>query len=164
MSIGWAESYTGGLRKRIGHDPLIVPSVRAIIQDDKGRVLFLKGRKGWAMPAGSIELNESIYDTLKREVIEEVGIDVLSATVIAIYTSKPVMTNKFNDQYQMFEILFRVDKWSGVPFNEEAEYREGGFFDLENLPINPESNDYWSNHFREVFEDYKHFNGQLILK
>lgn len=72
----WNDSYVGQIRKMIGHQKLIHPSVRAIIQDEEGKVLFIerKGQNRWGMPAGSMELDESIYETLKREVKEETGL------------------------------------------------------------------------------------------
>jgi 8-oxo-dGTP pyrophosphatase MutT (NUDIX family) len=65
----WEDSYVGQLRKLIGHKKLIHPSVRAIIQDKNGRVLFIKrkGQNRWGMPAGSMELGESIYETLREK-------------------------------------------------------------------------------------------------
>ncbi|MBA4495395.1 NUDIX domain-containing protein [Paenactinomyces guangxiensis] len=161
MSIRWEDSYIGKLRRLVEHHPLIVPSIRAIIQDEQGRVLFLKG-EGWKMPAGSIELGESIYDTLKREVKEETGLDVISATLIAIYTSKPIITNRFGDQYQMFEFLFRVDEWSGTLLTETDETTEAKFLHIDERPV--DRNGYWGEHFTEIFEDLKSYNGCLILK
>jgi hypothetical protein len=76
-TISWEESYLGQLRKLIGRKKIIHPSVRAIIQDEKGRVLFIerKVENRWGMPAGSMELDESIFETLEREVAEFFSLD-----------------------------------------------------------------------------------------
>lgn len=66
MSTSWSESYSGQLRKLVGHQKLIIPSIRGIIQDEHGRIL---------LPAGGIELNESIFECLQREVKEEAGFE-----------------------------------------------------------------------------------------
>ena len=70
MGISWEESYLGQLRSIVGHQMLIAPAARAIIQDEKGRILFVKrsDNGAWVMPAGGMELHESIFDCLKREV------------------------------------------------------------------------------------------------
>lgn len=67
MAIGWEDSYVGHLRKKVGHQMLIAPAARAIIEDDAGRLLFVKrsDNGAWVMPAGGMELHESIYDCLK---------------------------------------------------------------------------------------------------
>jgi 8-oxo-dGTP pyrophosphatase MutT (NUDIX family) len=161
MSIGYDESYVGQLRKLVGHNPLIVPSIRAIVSNDEEKVLFIKGRS-WSMPAGSIELGESINSTLVREVKEETGLDVIKATLIAIYTSKPLMTNKFGDQYQMFEFSFKVDEWKGELLKQTHETTDAGFFSIEERPVARDG--YWGEHFTEALEDYRNYNGELILK
>jgi len=74
--MNWEESYIGKLRNFVGHQKLIVPSIRAIIEDTNGNILFIerKGEGRWSMPAGSIELDESIFECLVREVKEETGL------------------------------------------------------------------------------------------
>ncbi len=95
------ESYLGQLRKLVGSRTLISPGARAIIRDEQGRLLLIRrsDNGAWGMPAGSMELHESILDCLKREVWEETGLEVLQATPIALYTeprfafiSNPVMS------------------------------------------------------------------------
>jgi 8-oxo-dGTP pyrophosphatase MutT (NUDIX family) len=73
MKTDWSESYTGKLRALVGHQKLIIPSIRAAIYDDDGRMLYIKRRDSekWALPAGAIELNESIFECLQREVRQE---------------------------------------------------------------------------------------------
>lgn len=162
MSIPYEDSYVGHIRKAVGHAPLIVPSVRAIITNETGQVLFLQGSGHWGMPAGSIELGESIYDTLKREVLEETGLVVVHAKLLAIYTGKPVVTNRFSDQYQMFEFLFHVDQWMGELIRHTAETTDAKFFTIEDRPVAREG--FWGEHYTEVFKDYQHYCGSIILK
>ncbi len=59
----------------------IVTSVVAVIVDDEDRVLLTKRSippflDMWVMPGGKINLGESILVALKREVHEEVGLEV----------------------------------------------------------------------------------------
>lgn len=161
-SISFQDSYVGQLRNLVGHSPLIVPSVRAIITNDEGKVLFIKGKDNWGMPAGSIEIGESIYETLQREVKEETGLDIVSATLIAIYTGKEVVTNKWNDKYQMFEFLFKVDSWSGEVVSKTNETTDAEFFYIDERPVARDG--YWGEHFTELFEDFNNYSGNLILK
>ncbi|MEE6452644.1 hypothetical protein RAH41_18935 [Gottfriedia acidiceleris] len=55
--MNWEESYIGKLRNFVGHQKLIVPSIRAIIEDTNGNILFIerKGEGRWSMPA--VQLN-----------------------------------------------------------------------------------------------------------
>ncbi len=69
----WEETYEGQLRKLAGPRQLILPAARAVILDSSGRALFVRRSDNgqWVMPAGSLEVNESIVDCLRREVREE---------------------------------------------------------------------------------------------
>ena len=59
----------------------IVTSVVAVIVDDEGRVLLTRRsippfQDLWVMPGGKIDLGEPILEALKREVYEEVGLEI----------------------------------------------------------------------------------------
>ena len=88
MSTDYHQSYLGKLRKLIGKHKIFAIAARAIILDEDDRLLLVRrtDNGAWAMPAGSIELEESILDCVKREVLEETGLTVLSAYPIAIYS------------------------------------------------------------------------------
>jgi 8-oxo-dGTP diphosphatase len=68
----------------------IVTSVVAVILDDTERVLLTRRsippfKNLWVMPGGKIELGESILDALRREVREEVGIEVEVDDLIDVF-------------------------------------------------------------------------------
>jgi mutator protein MutT len=54
-----------------------VPTVRAIIQNEEGKVLFLKradgdyGAGGWCLPGGKVEYGETVEEAVLKEVWEE---------------------------------------------------------------------------------------------
>jgi len=77
------QSYIQDLRLKVGHDRLMVPSVAAIIHDDRGRLLLQRkaGSEGWSLPAGAIELGDSPEEALNREVFEETGLKVVWASL-----------------------------------------------------------------------------------
>ena len=55
------------------------PTVGALILNDKGEILLAKSVKWkdkYTVPGGHIELGESIKEALKREIKEEVGLDI----------------------------------------------------------------------------------------
>ena len=84
----YEESYVGQLRKLAGERILLTPGVRGLIHDEDGRILFIRRRDNgkWGVSAGSVELKETVFEALKREVEEETGLHVVSATLIAIYS------------------------------------------------------------------------------
>ncbi|XEC96676.1 NUDIX domain-containing protein [Paenibacillus tarimensis] len=166
MSGSWHDSYIGKLRKVVGTKKIIVNSVRAILLDDEGRALFIKrrGDTKWGMPAGAMELDESVFDAMKREVKEETGLDVLEATLIAIYSSPTTQTftDRWGNEHHVIEYLFRVDKWTGALEKETSESVDAEFYPLDNFP--QASSELFARHHDRVFKDYKKFDGKLILE
>ena len=68
----------------------IVTSVVAVIVDDDGRVLLTRRsiqpfQDLWVMPGGKIDLGEPILEALKREVHEEVGIEIEVGELIDVF-------------------------------------------------------------------------------
>jgi 8-oxo-dGTP diphosphatase len=62
-------------------------SVGAVITDDDGRVLVIQRRDNgkWQLPGGVLELDESIYQGLCREVLEETGVTVEPGRLTGVY-------------------------------------------------------------------------------
>ena len=159
----WEESYLGQLRKLVGSRILICPGARAIIRDERGRLLLIRrsDNGAWGMPAGSMELHESILGCLKREVWEETGLEVLQATPIALYTEpRFTFTTAFGDQIQLFALAFRVDRWQGAVVTSTDETTHARFFALDELPTDLPAL------YRETLADLEQYEqtGQFILK
>lgn len=130
-------SYIQGLRRFIGHERVITPGVRAIIRDSAGRLLMQRrGDFGtWGLPAGGIELDESVATALTREVAEETGLQVIRATPFGIYSDPSyAVTYPNGDQIQPFTLAFLVDEWSGELVADGDETLQLTFFPLDALP------------------------------
>lgn len=66
------------LRSKIGHDPLPLPGVIAVVLDDHDRVLLVRrsDTSDWALTTGCLEPGEQPAAGAIREVHEETGLDV----------------------------------------------------------------------------------------
>ena len=66
--------------------------VRGIILNEMGQILLLHSNKhnGFSIPGGTVEENESIRDTVIREVYEETGAEIIPIKIVGKYyhTSK----------------------------------------------------------------------------
>ena len=157
-------SYIGALRRQIGHQKIIAPGVRAVIRDPDGRVLLQRrGDFGtWGLPAGGLELDETVSDALAREVREETGLIVGRAVPFGIYSDPAYsVTYPNGDQTQPFTIAFLVEEWGGIPTGDGDETLELGFFALDALP--PEEAIHPPH--RQALRDVRAFlaNGILIV-
>ncbi|MEV0730381.1 NUDIX domain-containing protein [Polymorphospora sp. NPDC050346] len=161
--LPWAESYLGQLRALAGDRTLMFVGSRAVVRDDGGRVLLIERSDNgiWALPAGAMELGESISDCVIREVWEETGLTATGVTPFAFYTGPDYThTNMYGHNYQLFVVAFRVDRWEGELARVTTESTDAGFFaaDAVPAPISPV--------VAEVLADLATFEetGQLLMK
>ena len=157
----YEQSYLGQLRQLIGKQKIFAITARAIVRDDEGWVLLVQrtDNRQWVMPAGSMELEESILETCQREVYEESGLIVESATLIAVYSNpRYSFVTTYGDPYQMISFVFWVDRWAGDLQTKTDETLDAQFFPLNDLPsnINPL--------YLETLEDLAQFDGTVIVK
>lgn len=59
-------------------EQLFQVGVKALIEDEMGRVLLLKNRDFWDMPGGRMDQGEDVRQTLERELTEEIGVNELA--------------------------------------------------------------------------------------
>ncbi|MEO3781378.1 NUDIX domain-containing protein [Micromonospora sp. B11E3] len=137
MSISWADSYVGQLRALAGDRTLMFVGARAVVRDNAGRLLLIRRSDNgqWAMPAGAMELGESIADCAVREVREETGLRALRVGAFALYTGPDrTHTNMYGHTYQVFTVAFRVEDWDGDLARVTDETTDAGFFPRDRLP------------------------------
>jgi ADP-ribose pyrophosphatase len=76
------------------------PAVAVFIEDDDGRVLFVRvcryptGETGWELPAGGLETGESLLDAARREVHEETGYECRDYQHVYTYHPMPGFADK----------------------------------------------------------------------
>lgn len=135
--ISWAESYLGQLRALAGDRVLMFVGARAVIRDAAGRVLLIQRADNahWALPAGAMELGESIAECAVREVWEETGLRASALTPFAFYTGAHyTFTNTYGHTYQHFIVAFRVDAWQGEVLTSTDETTDAAFYPDGQLP------------------------------
>lgn len=152
--------YIQTLRQSVGNSLIHLPGVRALIFNEQEEIL-LQHRTDmpmWGLPAGAVELNESVFEALKREVEEETSLQVITAEPMALY-SGPTQRFRYpnNDEIQCFSVAFIVRKWHGQPRADGVEGSEVRFFSLSQLPEN-----LVPIHQRTI-EDYKKYDRMLLL-
>jgi 8-oxo-dGTP pyrophosphatase MutT (NUDIX family) len=77
--------YLAALRRRLGHDLILVPSVTALVRNDAGEILFARSRESgrWQTLGGAVDPDESPADAARREAFEEAGVAIELGPILA---------------------------------------------------------------------------------
>jgi ADP-ribose pyrophosphatase YjhB (NUDIX family) len=154
------EPYIGQIQVKYGHDIVIEPGVRIIVRDSSGRILLVRraDKKGWEIPAGCVEPDESIIEAARREVFEITGLSVGSLRPFAYY-SDPVYQLECpgGEKIQQYTMAFLTEDFSGKLLKSTDEIFDSGFFFINNLPEIDDAH-------IETVQDLFRYEGSIILK
>lgn len=100
----------------------------AVIIDDSGRVLLLKHRfrpgSGWGIPGGFIEAGEQPEEALRRELLEEIDLELDFPRVLLVRSlARP----------RQIEIIYS-GRPRGTPEPQGMEIKEAAWFSPDALP------------------------------
>lgn len=105
-------------------------SVGAIVTNSEGKVLLLdhvlRPASGWGIPGGFINKNEQPAEAVKREICEEIGLEIENIKMVKAHTYR-----------RHVEILFRAEA-DGEGKVQSLEIKQLKWFPLDEMP--PEMN------------------------
>lgn len=100
--------------------PKHIQVAAAVIKNHSGQIFITQRHEGshlaglWEFPGGKVELNETPFEALQRELFEEVDIIIHQASLITtiehIYPTRTITLS-----------VYLVDEWDGVPFSAEGQ-------------------------------------------
>ncbi len=124
-----------GLMKEVARHLLRRPvvGIAAAARTDDGRwVLIRRGDTGeWALPGGTLEWGETLRDGLRRELLEEAGVERMEIERVVGVFSRPDRDPRFHAVTVV--VVTRVDAPSRPPMNP-LEIREVRLFTDDELP------------------------------
>ncbi|GIE76474.1 NUDIX hydrolase [Actinoplanes philippinensis] len=126
------------LRAKIGHAPLPLNGVVAVVLDDRNRVLL--GRRSdtsdWALITGCLEPGEQPAEGARREVLEETGVTVQVERLLSI-EALDLSVAPNGDQVHWLAIGFRCRAVAGDARVNDDESIEVAWFDPDAMPPLP---------------------------
>jgi ADP-ribose pyrophosphatase YjhB (NUDIX family) len=104
--------------------------VLGLVVDEAGRILLVEHtyRHGWYLPGGGVRRKEPLDDSLRRELREEVGIELTGEPrLLGIYWN-------FAERKSDYAAVFVVEHWRRSPARS-FEIAADGFFAPGELPL-----------------------------
>ncbi len=127
------------LRAMVGHHPLWLSGVSAVVVHDDGRVLL--GRRSdtgaWAVPSGILEPGEQPAEAVVREVAEETGVTARVERLVAVRSETEPVRYPNGDVCQYLDLAFLCRWVAGEPRVGDDESTEVAWFSPDALPPLP---------------------------
>ena len=100
---------------------ILIKDGKILLQRRNNPTKYFCGMLG--MPAGHLEANENVYEALKREMKEELDIDVMNSKIVQVMN-----VNGIIDVYD--EYFFVCDYTGEIKNNEENNTSSIGWYDI----------------------------------
>lgn len=122
------------LREKVGHAPLWMPGVTAVVVDRTRVLLVRRSDNGeWAPVTGIIDPEEEPARAAVREVLEETGV-VAEVSRLAGVGVSPLRAHANGDLAAYLNLTFRCEYVSGDALVGDDESFEVGWFERDALP------------------------------
>lgn len=129
--------YYKNLRDKLGPDLLFMPSVAAVVRNEKNEILFIRKENEvtWGLPAGAIEMGETPSIAVKREVYEETGLHVNAERILGVFGGEKYRyTYRNGHQVEYIVTVFECSIIDGELNGLDGEAVELRFFTEEEIP------------------------------
>jgi len=134
--------YLRGVREKVGHDLLLLPSAAVVLHDEKMRILLcLHADKNiWVTPGGLIEPGEQPGDAAIRETCEETGLVIELTGILGVYGGASLIIDYANgDRAAYVGTIFRGKITGGTLRPDGDETLDVRWFSREELKRVPHS-------------------------
>lgn len=129
-------NYVAELRALVGTRPLILPGTSVLILNPAGQVLLVERTDvdGWGLPGGLMEPGESFEEVGRREVREELGIEMGPMSLLEVF-SGPEMYFRYDHGDEIYNVtavyITTTEQSSEIA---PDEIRTARFFAPEDFP------------------------------
>lgn len=133
--------YLREIRRKVGTDLLLMPSVSAVVWNEEHHLLLLRQCVGgpWTLPRGIIDPGEFPAQALVREVSEETGVIVSPERILGVFGGPEgfLRTYPNGDQVEFVDITFECRAVGGSLDCRDGEAIEARFFSTNELTALP---------------------------
>ena len=137
--------------------PTHIVSVAGVVVNEKNEILMARTNDaGWVFPGGIVENGENIIDAVKREIIEETGIEIEVGELFCI--SSNTQKRKGYNGVKEIPTIVNMDficKAIGGTLRNSEENSESAYISRENV-----LNMIEAPHVKERFKAFLEYNGR----
>ena len=129
--------YIMSLRQLVGNIPLLQCGASIIVENISGEILLQQRADNncWSYSGGSVELDEDVEETARRELFEETGLTAHTLELFGIFSGKELHYVYPNgDQVSCIDIVYICRNYSGQLNADPAEVKQLAFFPVDSLP------------------------------
>lgn len=131
------ENYVETIRRKIGHDLLVLVGANVIIYNTHHEYLLQQRANGnWRLMGGLMEVGESLEETAIREVYEESGLTIESLMQLQTFSGTAFRFKlKNEDEIYVVTTLFLANQVSGeMAYDGNDETLNLKYFSYQDLP------------------------------
>jgi ADP-ribose pyrophosphatase YjhB (NUDIX family) len=117
----------------------VVPAAYVVLRRGDEVLMLLRANTGymdgyWAVPAGHVEQGESVLTAARREVLEEVGVEIDPADLVPL-TAMHRTGGNGEPIDERVDFFFTATRWTGEPTSMEPGKADAlGWYRLDKLP------------------------------
>ena len=129
--------YIRFIRELVGNRPIILCGAAVIVENAEGAILMQRRADNahWGFPGGCMEMGESLEDTARRELFEEVRITAHGLTLLDVFSGPETHHIYPNgDEAHIVSVVYLCRDYEGLPAADSQESTEARFFSLDALP------------------------------
>jgi mutator protein MutT len=130
-------SYIEEMRAVIGHRRFIVVAAGALILNQHKHLLLQRRSDDglWGIPGGSMEIGESTEDAVRREIHEEIGLQIGTLALFDVFSGREMFhTYPNGDQVAVVSVVYITDDVHGA-IERDDEGTELRYIPMEELPL-----------------------------
>lgn len=131
--------YIMDMRRLVGTRPILQCGASIIVENEKGEILLQlrTDEPSWAYAGGSVELDEEVEATAKRELYEETGLIAEELEFLGVF-SGPEMHHIYpnGDEVSNIDMVYICRRYKGTLRCDNDEVEQLEFFPMDSLPSN----------------------------
>lgn len=128
--------YIEDLRLLVGNHPLLLVRPSVAIVNSLGQILLVRYEDdSWGIPGGLMELGESVEQCVRREVKEELDIDLGKLHLFGVFSGEELYV-KLRNGHEYYNVIigYLCTDYTGEIMPDGQEVKEAKFYTISEVP------------------------------